>query len=146
MLNVATPHPYPGSITSFQDKRWRVRQHVGSDAILDPSGNNRAHSCRAPLAALVDPDAEQLNDEGLCRAHADALKWINNHLRPANDVIFDSLKAAIASAAHEGECPRVEGLALAGLLRRLGWERDRHPGQSRRLRVWTRCKRAETSQ
>lgn len=144
LLHVPAQHPYPGSITQYENRRWRIRQHVGAEAILDPTGDNRAHSRRAPIAALVDPDAEQLNDAGLSRANARPLKWLNDQLRTANSLLFDELKTTLYAAAMQGQANYVDGPTLASLLRRLGWQREpRHAGQSHGVRIWRRSPAAQ---
>ena len=140
MLHTApqAPFPYPGSIAEYQGHAGRIFQSLpGGMSIFAPSGGG--HQQRVPTALLVDPTNRQLNDEGLSRDHAKTLAWLDQHLRTANQLIFNELKSAAYIAAHRGEACHVDAYALAGLLRRLGWKREpRHPGQSQSLRIWSR--------
>lgn len=139
MLSTTAPFPYPGSTALYAGRAWRVLRHHRDGTALLGAADNDSHAMAAPLGDLVDPDLDAVDTAGLDERQLRQLSWLRAQLRTANRVEFASLLAALVTAARAGEVPTADGLALAGLLRRMGWERAHliHRNAAR-ISIWQR--------
>lgn len=144
MLHTSAPFPFPGSHARLDGRIWRIHQHNpdGTATLLrEDAGGIVAGSAsavrRAALGDLVDPASDDPDAAGLGPRGRAQLAWLRARLRTANAVLFVSLKDDVAAAAARGEVPIADGPAIAGLLRRLGWERQSEPS-AQGLTIWRR--------
>lgn len=140
MLSVDTPFPCPGSMALHDGHAWRVHSHnADGSATLFRDTARGSFNRRAPIGELVDPALAHVDQTGLDAPQRAALSWLARQLGSATRVVFEDLRAQNWTDASCGLTALVSPQQLAGLLRRLGWqrrERLRHYGEVRT--IWER--------
>lgn len=133
LRQVETPFPYPGSIALFLGLRWRVHQHVGSQALITREGVAASLTRRAPIDELVDPveaDANTLISlTDVSEATARIALFAAALLRDTNEVALHDLGGRLYTAAQEGRIPLYsDNSHLVRIMRRLGWRKAGYRG------------------
>jgi hypothetical protein len=144
MLAAVADHPvefpFPGSIAEFEGKRWRIFQRLhNGEAILHAEGAGASFTRRAPVDQLIDPSIADIDTSDLDANQVRALKWLRVQLQGANTVIFEEVKTNLWAACQSGSAAMLDGLKLAGLMRRLGWGRWKREYRGNSLvTIWER--------
>lgn len=135
--------PHVGSFADFGGKRFRIAERLptGEAIITDPSDSSVTARRRVPVSELRNPDLVAIDTDGLDPVAVRALSWLSVQLRGANMVIFEEIKTQLYIAAQTGTGGMVDGKTLAGLMRRLGWAREKVDWRhGERITTWHRLK------
>jgi hypothetical protein len=151
LRQVETPFPYPGSIALFQGLRWRVHQHVGSQAVISREGIATCLTRRAPINDLVDPTEADANTlislTDVSEATARITLYTAALLRDTNEVALHDLGGRLYTAAQEGRIPLYsDNSHLVRVMKRLGWRKVGYTGDGlARSPLYRRVSEAEAT-